>query len=607
MQKSMGNVEIADLLRAVAASYQIKDQNKNRFKIIAYNKAADAVEHLSSEAKDLWDDGKLADVVGIGESIATHLDEIFRTGTSKHFEKVMKEIPPAVFELLKIGGVGPKNGIRLVRELKITDKNPIEQLLKHAEAGHIATLEGFGEDSQNAIMKSIEEVSGRQRRLLLPYATENAERILEWMRKSRFVKRAEALGSLRRKVSTIGDLDIAVAADNTKEAIDHFIKYPDSKRTLEKGDISAGIIIPPDLEVDLMVLRPSSFGSLLQHFTGSKDHNIALREYAQRRGLSLSEKGIKIVKKEKEFNYSKFKNYNKKTNFYEFTTEREFYEALGMEFIVPELREDMGEIEAALLKKLPKLIELPDIKGDLQIHSDFNIETSHDLGASPMEEILKKAGELKYEYVAFTEHNPGQKGHNDRQIVDILKRKKERVDILKVKSLKSGRPYPFNSLEIDILPSGRLPVPEEGLKLLDFALISIHSSFRLARKETTKRVLSAISDPQVKIFAHPTGRKLNEREGVDLNWDEIFDFCLKNDKWIEINCDPMRLDLPDVLVREAVKLGVKLTLGTDSHHFQYMDNMRFGISVARRGWAAKNDIVNSRSLAEIKKMLKLKD
>ena len=290
-----------------------------------------------------------------------------------------------------------------------------------------------------------------------------------------------------------------------------------------------------------------------------------------------------------------------------FKGEKEFYKFLGLDYIEPELREDTGEIEAARLHELPKLVEAKEIKSDLQIHSSFDIETSHDLGESSMEEVVKKANGLKYEYIAFTEHNPAQQGHTDRDIVEILKKKREKVDQLNYslhKDSNNSIQKVFNSLEIDIKPDGSLPINDEAFETLDFALISIHSSFDLERDAQTQRVLSALSHPKVRIFAHPTGRKLNEREGAELNWPEIFDYCLKNRKWIEINADPMRLDLPDTLVREAVKKGVKLTFGTDAHHVDGMNNMTFGVSVARRGWATANDIINTRSLKEFEDLLK---
>jgi len=582
----MINTQIAELLRAIAAAYQLKNEEKNRFRIIAYQRAADAVEHASSELKDLWDDGKLKEVPGIGESIASHLDELFRTGKSGHFEEVMKGLPREMFDLMEVPGIGAKTAYKLVTKIGIKS---LAELEKAGKKGKIAELEGFGEESQSDILRSIEETKGRTKRHILPYAAANAGRVIEWMLKSKVVKRADPLGSLRRQAATVGDIDIAVSSDNSKEALEHFVNYPKKTRVLEKGDRTASIVLPGGVQVDLMVQPPNAYGALLQHFTGSKHHNIALREYALKHGMSLSEYGIKIKGK-----------LNKLAN------EEEFYKKLGMDWIPPELREDTGEIEAALNHKLPRLVELKDVKGDLQIHSDFDIETSHDIGESSMEEIIRKADQLGYEYIAFTEHNPSKSKHNESQVVDILKRKREAVEKLNYSFVKShckSIKKVFNSLEIDILPDGGLAIPEKGLALLDFALVSIHSSFRLPRDKMTKRVLSALAYPQVKIFAHPTARKLNEREGVELNWPEIFSFCRKKSKWLEINAEPMRLDLPDILVREAVKTGVKLTLGTDSHHRDGMNNMAFGIAVARRGWATKDDIVNSRSLKEFEKMI----
>jgi DNA polymerase (family 10) len=584
--KNMTNLQIAELLRAIAASYQLKGEDKNKFRIIAYQRAADAVEHASSELKDLWDDGKLKEVPGIGESIASHLDELFSTGSSKHFEAVMKGLPPAMFELMEVPGIGAKTAYKLVDELKIRSVSDLE---KAAKKGKISGLEGFGEQSQADIIKSIEETKGRTKRHLLPYALQIADDIIAWMRKSKDVEHIDTLGSLRRQAATIGDIDLAVASRNPKEVLDHFIHYPKAVRTLEKGDKTASIVLPGDAQVDLMVQPPEAYGALLQHFTGSKHHNIALREYAIKHGMSLSEYGIK-----------------KSGKLTKYASEEAFYRALRMAWIPPELREDMGEIEAALNGKIPKLVELSDIKADLQIHSSFDIETSHDLGESTMEEVVDKANEMGYEYIAFTEHNPSKGRHNEKQIVDILKRKREAVDKINysiVKNKKEGVKKVYNSLEIDILPAGELPIPEEGLLTLDFALVSIHSSFRLNREEMTKRVLSALAYPRVKILAHPTARKLNEREGVELNWPEIFSYCRKEDKWLEINADPMRLDLPDTLVKEAIKEGVELSMGTDAHHKDGLDNMRYGISVARRGWAKPSDIVNTRSLKEFEKMI----
>jgi len=575
----MTNGELAELLRAVAASYQIENEAKNKFKTIAYNKAADAIEHLGTEAKDIFEEGNLDDVSGIGPSIAEHLAEIFKTGKSEHFDKILKGIPKAALELLQIEGIGPKKAYRLAGELHLPEKNTLEALKRLAEKGEIAKMPGFGEESQSDILTALVEYKEKPpARMLLSTAEEYADNIIEWMNGNRFVSRIDKLGSLRRKAPTIGDVDLSAATDNPEEVIERFVSYPDKVRVINSGEKSASLLLPGSIRVDLKLESPKTYGALLQHFTGSKHHNVALREYSLKKGMSLSEHGIKI-----------------KGKLTPIKDEEEFYKKLGMGWIPPEIREGAGEIEAALKGNLPKLVELKDVKGDLQMHSDYDIETSHDVGASSMEELLEKAKELGYEYIAFTEHNPSQRGHSHSQINDILKKKREKITRVNDREKKIRA---FNSLEIDMLPDGGLPVDDEGLAILDFALVSIHSSFKKDREEMTKRVLSALDHPKVKIFAHPTARLLEKRDGVELNWEKIFDFCLKNNKWIEINADPHRLDLPDFLIRDAVKYGVKLTLGTDSHHKEGMDNMRYGIAMARRGWARRENIINTLSLQE---------
>jgi DNA polymerase (family 10) len=599
INKNMTNTQIAHLLNSVAAAYEIKDEDKNKFRIKAYQKAADAIEHLSVEAKDLWDDNELEEVGGIGKSIADHLGEIFKKGKSKHFSTVMKGIKPATFKLMKVSGIGPKTAYKLTEELNITsERGAFERLKDAAEVDRIAEMEGFGEDSQSSILQSLREIKERENRMLLSYAESIAEEIIDWMKRSDDVERADTLGSLRRKAATIGDIDISVASNEPKKVVKHFESYGKSTRTLEKGDRDASILLPGDVRVDLKIQEPDSYGSLLQHFTGSKHHNIALREYAQKKDLSLSEYGIKKGKGKK---------------LVKFREEKEFYEYLKMAYIPPELREAQGEIEAARndykgkASGLPKLVELNEVKADLQIHSDFDIETSHDLGESSMKDIVKYADNMGYEYIAFTEHNPSQAGHKEKDVLSILKKKKEDVDKINY-SVNKGNynriKKVYNSLEIDILPDGKLPVSDKGLDLLDFALISIHSSFRQSRKKMTKRILRAFDHPKVKIFAHPTGRKINHREGVEMEWDEIFNFCKEYNKWLEINADPMRLDLPDAKVKDAVAAGVKMSIGTDSHHVDSMINIKYGVYVARRGWAEAGDIVNTRSLEAFEKMLK---
>lgn len=567
----MTNLQIAELLRNVASSYQYQDPNKYKFQIIAYNRAADSVEHATSELKDLWDDGKLDDVPSIGTSIAKHLDEIFKTGKSTHFEELMKDIPKEAFKLMVLPKIGLKTAMKILYE---ESKTEIAARLTEAD-----------------------KIINKVKRHLLPYAANIASEVIKWIKECPSIEKIDTLGSLRRKVATVGDIDIAVATKNPSEVMKRFLDYPKKQKVIEQGEHTASLLLPGNVQVDLLVMEPNRYGSALQHFTGSKFHNIALREHAKKLGYSLNEYGAQDIKKKKKERLS-------------FNSENDFYNFLNLKYVEPELREDTGEIEAAKTDTLPKLVELTDIKGDLQIHSSFDIETSHDLGINTMEEIVSRAMELKYEYIAFTEHNPSKKGHDDKQVEDILKRKQEKVAQLNYSLVKenSNRVLKvFNSLEIDMGKDGSLPVSVKGLETLDFALVSIHSSFELSRTDMTARVLNALSHPKVKIFAHPTGRKINEREGVELDWPKVFDFCLKNDKWIEINADPMRLDLPDTLVRDAVKLGVKLTLGTDTHELTMMDNMKYGVNVARRGWVEKKDMINCLSLEEFKKELKRGD
>ncbi len=582
---STTNLEIAELLRDIGAAYELKDSAKYKFQIIAYERAADSVEHATSELKDLWEEGKLDEIAGLGKSIQEHLDEIFRTGKSKHFGELTKDIPSIVFEFMKIPGIGVKTASKLTAALKLKS---LKDLKEAAQKNKIAELEGFGEESQTRILKALEEFEKKApSRMLLPYALTLSSEIIKWMHENKDVAKIEPLGSLRRRVSTIGDIDFAVSTNDPSSVIEHFTRYPKAGRIIEKGERSASIVLPGNVRVDIIVCKPQAYGALLQHFTGGKNHNVALREYALKQNLSLSDYGI----------YTKPGD---KKSLKETATEEEFYEKyLKMDWIPPELREDGGEIKAAIERKLPKLVELKDIRGDFHIHSDFDIETSHDLGTSGMKEIVTRAIKLGYEYVAFSEHNPSRGKHNDKQIVEILKKKREKIE-----QLSYPRTFKvFNSLEIDIMPDGSLPVPNEGLTTLDFALVSIHSSFDLSREKMTERVLKAFSYPKVKVFAHPTARKLNERDGIDLDWDRIFEECVKRGIWLEINSDPARLDLPDILVHEAVNKGIKLVINTDTHFVDSMDNMEWGVSVARRGWAEKKDIVNTRNLKEFEKLL----
>ena len=589
-QQDMSNQQISKLLRNVAVAYSIKDEKKFRFQIIAYYNAAEAIESSTQEINDLIKEGKAISLPGVGPSIASHLEELCKKGKSTHFEWVFKGIPGSVFKLVEIPTFGPKKAYKLAKEFKINDsETAVDEIEKLAKSGKIATLAGFGEKSESDILKSIQEYKLgkiKEKRMALPYAAKIADKIVNYLKESEFAIRVEPLGSLRREVATIGDVDIAVATNKPKEMIDYFTKYPYKERIIERGDISSSILVSGGHQIDIMTQSLESFGALLQHFTGSKNHNIHLRELALKKGFSLSEKGIKNLK-------------TGKINI--FSNEEDFYSFLGLSWIPPEIREDTGEIELAVKNNLPKLVELKDIKGDVHIHSSFPIEPSHDLGKNTILEMLKKAEELGYEYLGFSEHNPSISKHTEQEMEKILIKRDEELE--KAKSInKSVRIIKL--LEVDILPKGNLPIDNHAFDLLDAAIVSIHSSFSLTKNEMTNRIIKGLSYPKAKILGHPTGRLINERPGYDADWDKIFSFCAKNNKAVEINSWPNRLDLYDALIKKALDYKVKFFINTDSHAAWQMDMVKYGVAMARRGWAKKSDILNTLPYNELMDWLK---
>ncbi len=575
------NKEIAKLLRSISAAYSAT--GRDRFKIIAYDNAADSVEHTTSELKDLWEENKLDSVPGLGKNIQSHLDELFKTGKVKHFNEVMKNLPSGMFELLNIGGLGPKSAYKLASVLKV--KN-VKELEDAAKKGKIRNLAGFGPKSEVAILSAIEELNSKpQTRFTLPFAYGVADTVLGYLRRHKDCDRAEPLGSLRRMVATVGDIDIAVASENPKGIIEHFKKFPQIKRVLDAGERKSSVLLFNGMQVDLLVQPTHVFGALLQHFTGSKNHNVHLREIALKNKMSVSDYGITI-----------------KGKLNEYENEHQFYKALGMDYIEPELREDTGEIEAALKNNLPSLVKIEDIKGDIHLHSSYQIEPSHDLGTGSFEEIIKKGKELNYEYIGLSDHSPGAGTHTKKQIIGLIKKRTDRIEQIK-SSVKNIRI--LNLLEIDILSNGELSVPDDGLKLLDGSIAGIHSSHSQSKELITKRILKACHSPYVNVISHPTNRLLLQRESSDANWPEVFKACVKTNTMLEINAWPNRLDLPDSLVKQAIAAGVKLIINSDSHDISQMDNMKYGVSVARRGWAQPKNIANTLPWVEFKKMFRV--
>ena len=584
--KFISNQEISKLFKEIAAAYSAK--GGDFFKITAYQKAADNVEHATSQLQDLWEEGKLDSVPGLGKSIQTYLDELFKTGHVKHFEEIKKGLPGGMFEMLGVGGIGAKSAYKLGKQLNLKGLKDLEMAAKSKK---IRNLEGFGQKSEEEIISALSEYKKRSDRHLLPFAYATAQKVIDYLRELKECEKVEPLGSLRRMVATIGDVDIAVASNEAPKVIAYFKKYPEISRLLGAGPVSSSAILKNGVQVDLKIQPPEAFGALLQHFTGSKNHNIHLRTLALKHKMSLSEQGIKYKGKQLQFK-----------------TEKDFYEQLGMLYIEPELREDTGEIEAALnsrqgrLNGLPKLVNLDDIKGDLHLHSNYPIEPSHDLGENSFQEIIDKAKTLNYKYIGFSDHSPGASTHTKTQILDLINKRKAKIEQIK-NSNKSISV--LNLLEIDILSNGELSVPPEGLKLLDGAIAGIHSSHSQDKYQITKRLLTACYSPFVKIISHPTGRLLDGRRSYDADWPKVFEACTKTGTMLEINAWPNRLDLPDTLVREAKKYKIKFVINSDAHEISQMDNMRFGVSVARRGWADQKDIANTMSWLEFQKLFRV--
>ncbi len=572
------NAYISKMLKQVAAAYEVTGEDK--FRIRAYQNAAASVEHATSEAKDLWEEGKLTEIPGVGASIAGHLDEYFKTGKVRHFEQVLRQMPKGMFSLFGLHGIGAKTAYKLASELKIAEPgNALEIVKKAALEGKIKEIEGFGEQSEKELLDVIaKQKPGKQakKRLLLPDATEVAERYLQYLKGLGDGLSIEPLGSLRRRVATIGDIDFAIATKQPQEALKYFVKFPEVSEILNEGDVKASVLLKNGLRVDLMTEKQEAFGSLLQHFTGSKAHNIALRELALKKGLSLSEHGIKKNEKLKEF-----------------SSEEAFYSYLGLEYIPPEIREDTGEIQASQAGKLPNLIELNDIKGDLHTHTDFSD------GSNTLEEMVGTARKMGYEYVGISDHAPSVRTRGEAQVLSIIKSTKEKIEHINSSQDDLRVLYGY---EVNILTDASLALPDEYLKLLDYSVASIHTSFNQPKDQITKRLVVAIRNPYVTFIGHPSGRLINKRDAYDVDWEIVFKEALEHNKILEINAHPERLDLPDLLVREVVKKGIKLIINTDSHHIDHFKLMRYGIDVARRGWVEKSDVINTLPKEEFLKL-----
>ena len=568
----MKNVEIARLLFEIADYLELKDVE---FRPRAYRRAALNIESLSEDIEKVAAEGRLDKIPGVGESIAEKIEEYLKTGKIKYYEQLKKQTPIDVEALNAVPGLGPKRIKLLYKKLGIKNLSDLEKAVK---ARKIRELAGFDEKSEVNIEHAIPLAKAAGERMLLGFALPIAKEIKAELKKLRAVKQIEIAGSLRRRQETIGDLDILVTSSKPGKVMDYFCSLENVKQVVAKGKTKSVIRVENDLEVDLRVLEEKSFGAGMQYFTGNKAHNIRLREMAIKKGWKLNEYGI----------------FSKKNNEYlAGRTEAEVYKKLGLTYIEPELRTDSGEIEAALKGKLPKLVQAKEIKGDFHTHTNWSD------GAETIKNMVLQAKSLGWNFIGISDHSKGlaiARGLTDREII------KQHKEIENVRKSVKGIEV-FHAIEANIQANGKIDVSPKAAKELDYINAAIHSKFKMEKKEMTERICEAMEHEKVKVIAHPTGRKIGIREPFALDMEKLFEKAKETDTFLEINAYPVRLDLKDVHIRQAIEHKVKLTIGSDAHTKQNLHYVELGAAMARRGWAEKKDIVNAWPLKKIVKAL----
>lgn len=580
----MKNREIAELFYEIA---DILEYQQVEWKPRAYRKAAQMIENLGEDIENIYArEGKtgLTKIPGVGESIADHIAEYLETGKVEKFEKLKGKAPSGTAELMEIRGLGAKKMKNLADTLGIRTLSD----LKNAIAAHrLRRLEGFGEKSEKNLAKAIEQYEKSHARIALGKALPLAEEIISAL-KSQCKNTTSKVdlskiiytGSLRRLKETIGDIDILAEAEKaeTLKVMDCFVSLPDVDQVILKGNTKSSVILREGTAIDLRVVPPESYGAALQYFTGSKEHNIELRNIAIKNGYKLSEYGLYLKESGKQIAGS---------------SEEEIYEKLGLAYIPPELRENRGEIKAAAKNALPKLVKAGDIKGDFHIH------TSYSEGKNSLENMIEKAEALGYEYIAITDHSRSQKVANGLEI-EKLKAQWEEIDKLskrfRIKILKGS--------EVDILRDGSLDYPDEILKELDIVVGGVHSGFALPERKMTERIVTALENRYLDILAHPSGRLFGKREPYAASFEKVFEVAAANGKVLEINSQPSRLDLNDEFIVRAKTFGLRFCISTDSHSTTGLGFMRYGLGQARRGWLEKEDIVNTYPYSRLKEVFK---
>lgn len=576
----MENAEIAKVFYEIADLLEIK--GGDTFRIRSYRNAGLVVEGLSESLKGLYEKGEehLEGIPGIGVSTRAKIIELLTTGKCKYHQELQNELPRGMLEIIRVGGVGPKKAALFYKELGI---KTIDELQKAAEKEMIRNLPGMGEKTEQKILKSIKDMKARSGRFKLSVAIMYADAFTSYIKRIPGAIDVVPAGSLRRWKESIGDVDILTTCKDPSAVMDEFVNHPDVREVVSKGETKSTVILNVGLQVDLRVLEKKSFGAALQYFTGSKAHNIALRDRAKKMGLKLSEYGI----------YSE-----DGTKWIAGRTEEEVYKALGLPLIPPELRENRGEIEAAEEGRLPKELQASDIKGDLHVH------TKESDGKYTLEEMAEAAYARGYEYMAVTDHSRAvgiARGLDDARALAQM----AMIDGYNAKLKKNGKKFRvLKGTEVDIKADGSLDHPGRILKQFDCVVASVHSAFHMTIEEMTGRVVKAIRSGRVNILAHPTGRLIGEREPYAIDMETIVDEAKKHNVSLELNSFPDRLDLNDVHCRLAKEKGVPVAISTDSHSIHHLEKIVYGIHTARRGWLEKEDVLNTRPLKEILKFLR---
>ncbi|MDR7402847.1 MAG: DNA polymerase/3'-5' exonuclease PolX [Armatimonadota bacterium] len=569
----MKNREIAAMFNDIADMLEIKGESP--FRITAYRRAARALEGLTEDVAAIAARGELEEIPGIGKGIAEKIREYLETGSCKYYEELKAQLPPGLTTLMSVPEVGPKTALLLYQKLGITT---IDQLEQAAREGRIRTLPRMGAKTEENILKGIALLRRTKERLPIGQVLPHAQDLLEALRATPGVDQISLAGSLRRMKETIGDIDILVTSARPDPVMEVFTTFPRVRQVLARGPTRSSVILDVGIQADVRVVEPECFGAALQYFTGSKDHNVKLRERAVRRGLKINEYGVFRTPGDQRIAGR---------------TEEEVYAAVGLPWIPPEIREDQGEIELAERGALPRLVELADIRGDLQMHTRWSD------GADTLEEMARAARALGYEYIAVTDHSQSLKFVGGVPVDEL----RAHARVARQVSDKVGIAVLMGT-ECDILPDGRLDYPDDVLRELDVVVCSVHSRLKMGRQEMTERIIRALENPHTDILGHPTGRLLGQRDPYEVDMEAILDAARRTGTAVEINASPERLDLNDTHAKMARERGVMLVISTDAHNRYQLRYMQFGIGIARRAWLQKEHVLNTRPLAELRDWLR---